>query len=93
MKITFLFVCFRQRCCALLSLLDKLPTGNLVGNVVDASGGAVPNADVELANVATGVKTAAKTDASGGDKFGNVLVGTYHVTVAAQRSNCGSLAD
>jgi len=67
--------------------------GNVVGTVVDASGGAVPNADVELANIATGVKTTSKTDASGGYRFGNVLVGTYNITVTARGFTSSSLHD
>ena len=57
--------------------------GDVVGTVIDASGGAVANASVELANVATGVKSTAKTDDMGGYRFGNILVGTYNITVTA----------
>jgi len=65
--------------------------GNIVGTVVDASGGTVANADVELANVATGVKSTTKTDAAGGYRFGNVLVGVYSVTVGAPGFTTASL--
>ena len=49
---------------------------NLVGNIVDASGAAVPNANVEIQHVATGVKTTTKTNADG----------QYRLTIS--RSGC-----
>src|SRR5205085_9988170 len=57
--------------------------GNIVGTVLDASGAVVVGANVELANVDTGVKSATTTDASGSYRFGNVPVGTYTITVTA----------
>jgi hypothetical protein len=57
--------------------------GNIVGNVLDASGAAVPNAAVELQNMNTGVKASSKTDGSGTYRFNNVLVGSYSVTASA----------
>src|SRR5215831_4684328 len=56
---------------------------NLVGAVTDASGAALPNANVEITNVATGVKTATKTNAEGQYRFNNVPVGFYNMTVSA----------
>jgi hypothetical protein len=67
--------------------------GNVVGTVVDATGAAVPNADVELANVATGVKSTTKSDAAGEYRFGNVLIGTYNITVTAKGFTTSSLHD
>jgi carboxypeptidase family protein len=57
--------------------------GNLVGAVVDASGGMVPSASIVIANVATGVKTEAKTGADGGYRFNNIPVGRYNLTATA----------
>src|SRR5437868_5022041 len=57
--------------------------GNIVGAVLDASGAAVPNANVELKNDTTGVKTEVKTDASGSYRFGSVPVGDYTITATA----------
>src|SRR5437870_5384204 len=65
--------------------------GNIVGTVVDASGAAVPAANVELQNMQTGVKATTKTDGSGTYRFNNVLVGSYSVTVSASGFTTASL--
>src|SRR6266853_1743605 len=57
--------------------------GNIVGTVVDVSGAVVPNANVELLNLATGVKNSTTTDSAGSYRFGNVPIGTYTITVSA----------
>jgi hypothetical protein len=67
--------------------------GNIVGTVLDATGAVVSNANVELANVATGVKNTAKTDSNGAYRFNNVLVGTYAITVMAQGFTTLTLKD
>ena len=64
---------------------------NLVGSVTDASGAALPNATVEVTNVATGVKTATKTNAEGLYRFNNLPVGFYNVSVAASGFNTANL--
>src|SRR6266404_4219486 len=56
---------------------------NLVGTVGDASGAAVPNATVEIAQVATGTKTTTKTNADGQYRFNNIPIGLYNLTVSA----------
>ena len=56
---------------------------NIVGNIVDATGAAVPNASVEIVNAATGVKTSTKTNAAGQYRLNNVPVGRYDVTATA----------
>jgi hypothetical protein len=61
--------------------------------VLDASGAAVPNAAVQLANNETGVKTSAKTDSDGAYRFGNVQVGRYTVTVSASGFTSASVKD
>src|SRR5262249_25191808 len=68
---------------AAASLFGQTSDGNIVGTVLDASGGAIPNAAVALTNVDTGVKTLTSTGETGGYRFGNVLVGRYNVTVSA----------
>jgi hypothetical protein len=65
------------------SVFGQASDGNIVGSVLDASGAAVPNANVELKNDSTGVKTEAKTGADGSYRFGSVLVGDYSITVTA----------
>ena len=67
----------------------QVADGNIVGTVVDPAGAVVPNANVELTNVETGVKRTTMTDAEGGYRFGNLLVGTYTVTVSLAAQSCG----
>ena len=76
--------------CGVLAFLIMVPEilgqandGNLLGTVTDASGAAIPNANVQLEDTATGVKAAAKTDFAGLYRFNNVLIGNYTATVSA----------
>jgi hypothetical protein len=50
---------------------------NLVGIVTDPTGAAVPNANVEIENLATGVKISTATSTEGAYRFNNVPVGRY----------------
>jgi hypothetical protein len=52
-------------------------SGDIVGTVVDRTGAAVPGASIEVANVATGVKTSTTSRDQGDFRFGNLPVGTY----------------
>src|ERR1700756_225260 len=52
-------------------------SGDIVGTVLDKSGGAVPNAEISAVNVATGVKTSTTSNGQGEFRFGNLPVGTY----------------
>lgn len=56
--------------------------GNLIGTVLDPSGAAVTGASVIAQDVATGVKTAAKTDSTGTYRIDHLLVGTYSITAS-----------
>jgi len=56
---------------------------NLVGSIVDSSGGGIPNANVEITNQATGVKGTTKTEANGQYRFNNLPIGRYDVTANA----------
>src|SRR5579863_1351817 len=73
--------------------LGQTIDGNVVGTVLDPSGSSIPSANVELLNVATGVKATAKTAASGDYRFSNVPVGTYTITVTAPNFRTASLKD
>jgi hypothetical protein len=57
--------------------------GVLTGNVTDPSSAAVPDAQVEALNMATGVSRRATTDSGGIYRFTELLPGTYKVTVSA----------
>ncbi len=76
---------------ALLSLLALMTSvafgqaisGDLVGNVLDPSGAAVANADLQITNVATGVSSTGKTNGTGEYHFGNLEAGNYKLSVKA----------
>src|ERR1022692_914005 len=68
---------------AALPAFGQAIDGNVIGNVVDASGAAISNANVDLENVDTGVKASTKSNAAGEYRFNNVLVGRYKVTGSA----------
>jgi Cna protein B-type domain. len=57
--------------------------GSVVGEVTDATGGAVPNAKVTLTNTENGGSRDATTDGGGRYSFVNVLPGKYTVKVVA----------
>ena len=58
-------------------------SGDIIGTVLDKSGGAVPNASISVENVATGVKASATSNAQGEFRFGNLAVGVYTIRVSA----------
>jgi len=57
--------------------------GTLTGNVTDQSGAALPRANVEAQNIATGVTQTGTTDPAGGYRFSALQAGTYKVTISA----------
>src|SRR5580700_3058964 len=59
-------------------------TSAIVGQVSDASGGAVPQATVTVTNKDTGLKRSAKTDDSGRFNFPQLKPGPYSVRVEAE---------
>ncbi len=86
-----------RQSCLLLSLLfpfallfsscvaysQSTTSGSVVGTVTDPSGAAVPNGSVQLLNAETNATTTQATNSSGEFTFGNVVPGTYKVTVTA----------
>ena len=80
---TFVFTLFLGALLAATNCFGQAADGNILGAVLDPSGSAVPGAAIELNNIATGVKTATRTDESGLYRFNNVLLGTYNITVTA----------
>ncbi len=58
-------------------------SGNVVGTVLDSTGAAVTNADVQAVNAATGTKITTKTNATGEYRFNNLPIGVYNVSVTA----------
>src|SRR5450432_1141300 len=63
--------------------MAQMVSGDLVGTVTDTTGAAIPNATVTAVNAATGVKTTSTSNQQGGYRIGNLLAGTYDVTVGA----------
>jgi hypothetical protein len=57
--------------------------GTIVGTVIDSTGAAVANADVEARSVGTNVAATAKTGDSGLYRFDNLLPGAYKITAKA----------
>src|SRR3954447_21312009 len=57
--------------------------GSISGNVVDASGAAVPNAKVTITDIGKGVTYNAVTNESGNYSQGHLIAGTYEVRVEA----------
>ena len=55
----------------------------LLGTVTDVSGAVVPNASVQVANVATGVRQTVTTDSQGRYTVVDLLVGNYEVQASA----------
>jgi hypothetical protein len=72
-----------------LSLLLACPShgqvtgATLSGTVTDVSGGVVPQTQMSVKNLATGVTRAVTTDAAGFYSVPNLLPGTYEVTASA----------
>jgi hypothetical protein len=62
-------------------LFAQFETAEVLGTVRDASGGAVPQANVTLTNQDTGIQAKATTDENGNYDFFNVKVGRYSITV------------
>lgn len=61
----------------------QITSGAIVGNVVDSSGAAIPNATVKVVNIATGVETDVKTNGSGEFRAPNLPAGNYNLTASA----------
>ncbi|WP_260703518.1 TonB-dependent receptor [Edaphobacter flagellatus] len=89
---------FGAACVWILTLVAALLTGSMpayaqfesasvLGYVHDASGAAVPNANVTLTNVGTGIKQTKQTDSEGRYEFASVQIGNYQVTAEAQGFN------
>jgi hypothetical protein len=58
-------------------------TAEIVGTVVDNSGGVMPHANVTVTHVATGVKRSMETNTTGEYDFTQLPIGTYSVVVEA----------
>jgi hypothetical protein len=80
------FMDFRVRVCAIWLLcaatcFGQTFYGSMVGSVTDASGSAVPQANVTLTNLGTAERRTMATDASGNYQFVNLVPGQYKIEV------------
>jgi hypothetical protein len=66
---------------ATVLVAQTIITSTIVGTVVDPQGAIVPDANVTLTNVDTGVVWKAKTNSSGDYQFANLIAGHYKVEV------------
>ena len=72
--------------CALLSVVSQSAfaqqtTGNVIGRVVDDSGGAIPGATVTATNPSTGFTRTSVSDAEGSYRLNSLQVGNYDLQV------------
>jgi hypothetical protein len=67
-----------------VSMYSQVSGGTLSGTVSDPSGGGIPQAQLVIKNVATGVQRTVKTNDNGFYTAVNLLPGSYEVTISAQ---------
>ena len=65
-------------------MFAQVAGGTLSGTIIDPSGAAVPQAQVTIRNVATGVERAVSTNADGFYTVPNLQPGSYEITVTAK---------
>ena len=64
-----------------VSLFSQSPTANLVGRVIDQTGGVVPAATVLVRHAAAGEAREVKSDENGEYTITNLAPGNYRITV------------
>jgi len=74
---------------AIPQLHAQVAGGTLSGTITDPSGAAVPEAKVDIKNMATGVSRTVTTNAEGLYSAANLLPGEYEVSVSATGFNTG----
>lgn len=75
------------------TLAAQSTLGDISGTVKDASGAAVPSAQISLVNVDTGIKAALSTSSEGAYRFQQVAPGSYRLDVAASGFSTTSVKD
>jgi len=58
-------------------------SGELTGTIYDATGATIPAATITATNTATGVQSSTTSTSSGQYRLGNLLVGTYNLSISA----------
>lgn len=69
-------------CICAAPLQAQFDAATVLGAVRDASGSVIPDVNVELKNVNTGLTATSQTDSKGEYQFLNVKIGTYNVTAS-----------
>ena len=80
---TLLSVALILLCTVVPAAFGQATDSNLIGAVVDATGAAVPNANIEITNQATGVKSIGRSGAAGEYRVNNLPPGLYDLTATA----------
>ena len=62
----------------------QFDSATVLGTIRDASGAALPNANVTIRNLATGISTTVQADAGGDFLFPNVRAGSYRISAELQ---------
>jgi hypothetical protein len=70
-------------CVLCIPALSQKTTGDINGTVTDAQGAALPNATVDITNLATDAKRTATTSSQGAYRFAELQPGTYKVSATA----------
>ena len=70
-------------CAFTIGLYGQVVGGTLLGTVTDPSGAVVPNAQITISNVDTGVSSSDVTNASGIYNVPNLKPGTYKIAVSS----------
>lgn len=79
--------------CSLSTAFGQFESASVLGTVKDAAQATIPDANVTLLNVATGVSARAATDANGNFQFFNVRGGSYTLKVEKQGFGATSAAE
>src|SRR5450432_2506157 len=92
-KLSLQLLCVFCICAAFcpVTVRAQATSGDLTGTVFDASGATIPNATVIALNDATGVKSAAQTNAGGVYRFTNLPIGRYTLLGSASGFSSNTL--
>jgi hypothetical protein len=80
-RMVFLAVLF---CFVGVPALAQFDSATVLGTIRDASGAALPNANVTIRNLATGISMTVQADAGGDFLFPNVRAGSYRISAELQ---------
>jgi len=82
-RLRAIFLLVAAGCFGAQGLVGQATDGNLVGVISDASGSAVPGAQVKIRNQGTNIESVTRTSPNGEYRFNNVPVGLYDLSIEA----------